>query len=95
MPILEPNTWAFIGFLLNLVWFIYAQVNTRYVRQRIRRVEGLLLTHEPAIHADALEMYCRKKRDTEGLMLVEALRNRLHVKKGAKRSPKAPIAPQP
>lgn len=82
---------ALASLILNVVWFGYAMLNSRFLRRHVRRVESQIFEAAPALHTDALELYFRRKRNPAGLMLVRAIQEQLHQK--PTRKSYAPIEP--
>jgi hypothetical protein len=82
---LAPNTWYALSFLLNIVWFGYAMLNTRYIRKHVRKMETQLLSRDHLFHLEYLEHYFDKRRNKEGMMLLNAVREQIKAKTKAKK----------
>lgn len=63
---MTPTTWAALGFFLNVVWFIYAMVNQRWTRGKVRAMEGKLFSIAPCAHAFQLMKHFRLRNDEVG-----------------------------
>lgn len=73
----NQDYFALASLTLNVVWFLYAMFNSRFLRNHVRKVERNIFDAAPAIHTDALELHFRKKRNRQGLMLVQAIHGQL------------------